>query len=273
MKYNHLGLLFFIFTFTHHLNAREFRVAQLPNGARYQCMNCHLNPLGGAVNVFGLDVFRNLSGQNVNWPAICALDSDADGFSNGRELGDPNCTWVAGPAMITDLVSNPGDRFSKPIVMMDMQIQADAMVQDMLLVDMQIQDQFIDIVDLFTVDAYQGDSFSTQGGVYIQDVAIQQIADQMMMVMDQGLNADQNMIDLNMIDQKITDQYIIDKQIIDQQIKDQKISMENTEDMGVNATGVSATTPKSGCQQSQNQSWYILGFLLIFFNARRNKTT
>lgn len=28
--------------------------------------------------------------------ALCLADSDADGWSNGEELGDPNCTWRAG---------------------------------------------------------------------------------------------------------------------------------------------------------------------------------
>ena len=46
--------------------------------------------------------------------------------------------------------------------------------------------------------------------------------------------------------------------------------MENTEDMAENSTKVSATTPKSGCQQSQNQSWYILGFLFILLKSIRH---
>jgi len=33
-----------------------------------------------------------------NWTAVCPLDSDHDGRTNGQELGDPNCTWKLGMA-------------------------------------------------------------------------------------------------------------------------------------------------------------------------------
>ncbi len=37
--------------------------------------------------------------KHVQWgPALAALDSDGDGFTNGEELQDPNGTWEVGSA-------------------------------------------------------------------------------------------------------------------------------------------------------------------------------
>lgn len=47
---------------------------------------------GPAFNDFGRD-FKRL---NRDWAAVCNLDSDGDGMTNGEELGDPNCTWTKG---------------------------------------------------------------------------------------------------------------------------------------------------------------------------------
>jgi hypothetical protein len=85
--------------------------AQIPNGLTNRCSNCHLNPGGGgAKNSFGEDADANQSGTQVNWAALCPLDSDADGQTNGFELGDPACVWTAGAnaARTTD-ISRPGD--------------------------------------------------------------------------------------------------------------------------------------------------------------------
>ncbi|XP_065180664.1 temptin-like [Sycon ciliatum] len=43
-----------------------------------------------------------------SWAAVCNMDSDGDGLTNGMELGDPGCTFVAGqtPERTTNL-SNP----------------------------------------------------------------------------------------------------------------------------------------------------------------------
>ncbi|MFZ1730377.1 MAG: FlgD immunoglobulin-like domain containing protein [Bacteroidota bacterium] len=100
------------------LVARAFRVGQIPNGTKDACANCHLNPAGGGPRTsFGSEIERNfLSGSGaagqVQWgPALAALDSDGDGFSNGVELQDPNGNWTSGqpapgnPALVT----NPGD--------------------------------------------------------------------------------------------------------------------------------------------------------------------
>ena len=55
----------------------------------------HSDLAGGAdaeINQFGMDMAR----VNYSWPALCPLDSDGDGLSNGQELGDPFCKWTPG---------------------------------------------------------------------------------------------------------------------------------------------------------------------------------
>ena len=47
---------------------------------------------GGAFNAFGVDFLSN----DYEWAAICALDSDGDGDTNGEELGDPCCLLETG---------------------------------------------------------------------------------------------------------------------------------------------------------------------------------
>jgi hypothetical protein len=74
----------------------------------------HVDPLGGgARNPYGVD-FGTVGSANWN-AALCTLDSDGDGFSNGWELGDPCCEWSVGrtPAVSSDL-SLPGDASSVP---------------------------------------------------------------------------------------------------------------------------------------------------------------
>lgn len=72
---------------------------QLPSTPQ-SCNTCHESGPGSARNAFGLQVEAHLTGDGstgtLDWPALCALDADADGSSNGAELGDPCCTFVAG---------------------------------------------------------------------------------------------------------------------------------------------------------------------------------
>ena len=46
----------------------------------------------------------------VQWSAaLCQLDSDGDGMTNGQELGDPNCVWTEGNVPErTDNITHPG---------------------------------------------------------------------------------------------------------------------------------------------------------------------
>ncbi len=73
----------------------------------------HVSPLGGGPNnYYGLD-FRS---AGLAWTAaLCALDSDGDGQTNGLELGDPCCTWKDGgpPPQFGSDISHPGLASSK----------------------------------------------------------------------------------------------------------------------------------------------------------------
>ncbi|KAF7262075.1 ABC transporter [Paragonimus skrjabini miyazakii] len=65
----------------------------------------HVNSSGGGPrNAFGLDF-----GKVKSWSRLCPLDSDGDGFTNGQELGDPDCVWTPGalPQRLTN-ISHPG---------------------------------------------------------------------------------------------------------------------------------------------------------------------
>jgi hypothetical protein len=56
-------------------------------------------------NAFGI-AFRNAGFQ---WTRdFCLADSDGDGASNGRELGDPCCAWTVGAVPDFDNATNPG---------------------------------------------------------------------------------------------------------------------------------------------------------------------
>lgn len=103
--------------FVSNLYTRPWRVAQIPNGSKYQCLNCHFNIEGGGPrNPFGQTVEDNLSNGNVRWDLIFNIDSDGDGFTNGQELQDPNGQWAIGfpdPGDV-NLVTKQWDPKSKP---------------------------------------------------------------------------------------------------------------------------------------------------------------
>ena len=71
------------------------RVTQIPNNI-WGCGACHQGGGGTPRHSFGLDVERTVVGGNVDWSAVCELDSDGDGYTNGVELGDPDCIWRTG---------------------------------------------------------------------------------------------------------------------------------------------------------------------------------
>lgn len=92
--------------------ARSFRVGQIPS-APESCDTCHTSGGGSPRNPFGRDVEATLSAGDVDWPAVCPLDSDGDGSSNGEELGDPDCGWTPSDGRLT-AISLPGDATSFP---------------------------------------------------------------------------------------------------------------------------------------------------------------
>ncbi|GAB9465712.1 hypothetical protein Gpo141_00003110 [Globisporangium polare] len=89
--------------------------ARLPNGANVVDVDAlgHVDTSGGGeLNAFGSD-FKNVG---LTWTtALCEADSDGDGQTNGQELGDPCCKWVAKSnekVQWTTGVSHPGDASS-----------------------------------------------------------------------------------------------------------------------------------------------------------------
>ena len=100
--------------------ARSFRVSQVPNGSTFGCATCHVNPVGGGSrNGFGSQVENSLIGTPastamVDWSAIFDLDGDSDGYSNGRELGDPDGTWTIGSGNPGGATYAPYDRTDSP---------------------------------------------------------------------------------------------------------------------------------------------------------------
>ncbi|MBW2526796.1 MAG: hypothetical protein JRI23_21615 [Deltaproteobacteria bacterium] len=84
----------------------------VPNGSLNSCLTCHTTIEGIDLNSFGWDVQNHKGGDGVtpDWAAVCGLDSDVDGQTNGQELGDPCCEWQMGQAFPrSDAISNPGD--------------------------------------------------------------------------------------------------------------------------------------------------------------------
>ncbi len=94
-------------------DARRVRVGQLPNGSKFRCASCHVDSSGGGtLTAFGDEINKNYLTQSgsrgrVTWNAMLAmLDSDGDGVSNGRELGDPDGDGEIDPSIEA---TNPGD--------------------------------------------------------------------------------------------------------------------------------------------------------------------
>jgi len=100
--------------------ARPFRVGDIPNGAKFGCLNCHGDNKASYNTDFGGDARIYLipggvvSSQHIDWTPLCPLDSDRDGWTNGQELGDPDCVWKTGDADPKGLITNPGVYESAP---------------------------------------------------------------------------------------------------------------------------------------------------------------
>ncbi len=89
----------------------------VPNVAENTCQTCHVGTGGGSPwNTFGGalmdDQITYYDGGQPNWASFCDEDFDGDGFTNGEELGDPNCTFPAMAAGVWE--SNPADSNSVP---------------------------------------------------------------------------------------------------------------------------------------------------------------
>jgi hypothetical protein len=100
--------------------ARPFRVNDIPNGSKYTCLNCHGDMKASYNTDFGSDARFYLipvgavSTQHVDWTPLCPLDSDRDGWTNGHELGDPDCVWKMGDPNPQSVLFNPGVFESAP---------------------------------------------------------------------------------------------------------------------------------------------------------------
>lgn len=102
------------------VQARPFRVDEIPNGSAKKCLNCHTDDSGKFFTDFGSDARTTLTGagpvsdQHVSWQGLFARDSDYDTFTNGIELGDPTGAWSVGQPDPPGLTYNPGDPDSHP---------------------------------------------------------------------------------------------------------------------------------------------------------------
>eukprot|EP00391_Amoebophrya_sp_Ameob2_P008144 CAMPEP_0178992466 /NCGR_PEP_ID=MMETSP0795-20121207/6129_1 /TAXON_ID=88552 /ORGANISM="Amoebophrya sp., Strain Ameob2" /LENGTH=426 /DNA_ID=CAMNT_0020684349 /DNA_START=277 /DNA_END=1557 /DNA_ORIENTATION=- len=68
---------------------------QIPNADKFPYLG-HVSGGPPTRNAFGSAFAAN----GWAWDAVlCQADTDGDGFSNGEELGDPNCTWRQGDPM------------------------------------------------------------------------------------------------------------------------------------------------------------------------------
>ncbi|CAD7964163.1 unnamed protein product [Amoebophrya sp. A25] len=83
---------------------------KIPNAWEFLYLGHAKKPGGSGThnNAFG----TAFMGAGWQWTqALCQADSDGDGFTNGQELGDPNCTWQEGDPQPScgGCPSHPGD--------------------------------------------------------------------------------------------------------------------------------------------------------------------
>ncbi len=114
------GLALALASWAGQVDARSFRVADVPNGEDRECRTCHGDDSGATRNKFGSEAQGYLVGpglvqeDNVDWGPLCSKDSDGDGWTNGYELGDPDCIWTKGATPTRNNSYNPGDAKSHP---------------------------------------------------------------------------------------------------------------------------------------------------------------
>lgn len=254
LKYIHIVILFCLCLggYNTELEARSFRVGQIPQGDEFRCLNCHFSQQGGAVNAFGYDVLLSLQNGNVDWNAVCDLDSDGDGLSNGVELGDEECMWTNGN-ISSDVVSNPGDPMSPPPVLPDMTMTLDQMTVDMLL-DMEIDMEILpdrDLWDAWLYDTDVPDAFQTQElppDLSLIDASTLPLGDQNLLLeqdlqMTQSFDMGNDFIDIDQMEQAPPNSE-----------KDTVINSSQTN---------SPSDRQSGCQHSQSHSPTSLFILLL----------
>src|SRR5690606_24492322 len=100
-----IGLLWLV---SRNNEAKRLYIARLPNVPIDWPAVGHLHSDDGTgFNQFGTDFA--LAGKHWTFE-LCAKDSDGDGWTNGEELGDPQCMWVMGqPHPVVDYaITNPG---------------------------------------------------------------------------------------------------------------------------------------------------------------------
>jgi hypothetical protein len=84
--------------------------ASIPNGMKVTCNGVLMGEVGHVgtssnTNQFGKD----FKAAGHRWTSgLCQKDSDGDGFTNGQELGDPNCVWTKGSAPTFSTATHPG---------------------------------------------------------------------------------------------------------------------------------------------------------------------
>uniref|UniRef100_A0A6U3CPA2 Cytochrome b561 domain-containing protein n=1 Tax=Entomoneis paludosa TaxID=265537 RepID=A0A6U3CPA2_9STRA len=77
-----------------------------PSGEPWPGVGHHRSSGGGERNAFGDD----FAAAGHEWTIeLCQMDSDCDGFTNGQELGDPDCVWMEGEIPQFDVgITHPG---------------------------------------------------------------------------------------------------------------------------------------------------------------------
>ena len=91
--------------------ATQLYLTEVPNAS---CTTCHVQ--NNVLDTFGTAVQAQLQANGaINWAGLFLRDSDADGYSNGEELGDPCGVWRPGATpRFTNGITDPGEPSSHP---------------------------------------------------------------------------------------------------------------------------------------------------------------